>query len=124
MRDYKTKTKHYPQQPGAPVVSNKVREPLIIQLNCHVKKEEYNKRLEELKEQYGGAVVLLRGTETCFNRQSDKKFSIQGVDLEVITEMTKNLINHIEKRRYRDGWDEKLLTEIREYQILKGIVKH
>lgn len=37
--------------------------PLVVQLHAHMKDDDYNKRLEELKEQYGGPVVLLKVME-------------------------------------------------------------
>lgn len=37
--------------------------PLVVQLHTHINDDDYNKRLEELKEQYGGPVVLLKVME-------------------------------------------------------------
>lgn len=41
--------------------------PLVVQLRTQINDDSYNKRLEQLKEQYGGPVVLLKAIEQITN---------------------------------------------------------
>ena len=62
MGNHEVDEKRYPLMPPPPAISAK-RLPLVVKLSTVIKETDYEKRLSELKEQYGGPVVLLKHGE-------------------------------------------------------------
>lgn len=92
-----------------PLVIDTSLTPLVIKSNIHMTNKGYQMRRGDLIKEYGGNVVLLKPHEELLGTSQ-------------LEESVRELIEVVEKRRYKDAWDNKSITEIEEFKKLKALI--